>query len=108
EAEIQSFLAEFLPEYAHVSAKKKPLAKRGRKYYFFYSVLLLVLAIIPVYLYLNNYVWEVFGLLAFCFWNVWVRHRDSGYKLLDRAVTLCIRSLFEHETVMMYYSIMHS
>lgn len=103
EADIQSFLAEFLPEYAHVSAKKKPLAKRGRKYYVFSSILLLILAIIPVYLYLQNYVWVVFGLIAICFWNGWVRHRDSGYQLDDRTVTLHIRRVFEQETVMMFH-----
>src|SRR5699024_1062296 len=88
---------------AHVSAKKKPLAKRGRKYYFYTAAQLLVLAIIPVYLYLPNYVWVAFGLIAICIWNGWVRHRESGYQLDDRAVTLHKRRLFEQETVMMFH-----
>lgn len=103
EANVQAFLAEFLPEYAHLSPEKRSLAKRGRKYYIFSSVILLALATIPVYLYIPSYLWVVLVLIGICFWNGFVRHRDSGYQLDDRTVTLHIRRVFEQETVMMYH-----
>lgn len=103
EADVQTFLAEFLPEYEHISPKKNPLAKRGIKYYLLSSIFPLAVVAVPAYIFLPSYLWVVVVFMAICLWNGFIRHRDSGYHLDERTVTLQIRRVFEQETVMMYH-----
>lgn len=103
EAEVADFLEEFLPAYAHISPEKNSLAKRGRKYYLALSFILPAIALVPVWIFIPNYIWVVLLVMVICLWNSWIRHRDSGYHLDDKTITLHIRHVFEQETVMMYH-----
>jgi len=102
ERDVKPFLQEFLPAYQHITDDMVPLAKRGRKYYLFHSVILFVLALIPVWIFIPSYYWVVLALIGLSLWNGWIRHRDSGFCLSGRCLLLRIRSVFEKETIIMY------
>ena len=102
ERDVKPFLQEFLPAYQHITDDMVPLAKRGRKYYLFQSVILFVLALIPVWIFIPSYYWVVLALIGLSLWNGWIRHRDSGFCLSGRCLLLRIRSVFEKETIIMY------
>lgn len=102
EADVEPFLEEFLPDYGEVEKVFTPLAKKGLKYYLFQSSILFILALVPVVYFIPNFSWIIIALLAVSIWIGFLRHRDGGYCIRDKRLTLRMRHLFEKETVTMY------
>lgn len=102
EKDVEAFLGEFLPAYAQVEKTFIPLAKKGLKYYLLRSSIWFLLAFVPVVYFLPSFTWLVIVLLVISLWIGYLRHRDGGYCIRGKQLTLRMRRLFEKETVTMY------
>ncbi|GAB4075051.1 PH domain-containing protein [Barrientosiimonas marina] len=104
EEEVNDFLAVFLPEYAGVDYDLRPLPKRARKFYMLrasWPFLLLIAAVGWLFL---KFIWIPVVLLVIGGIGLgWLRHRDGGFKVTGKRVTIRYRGLLSRNTVLMYH-----
>lgn len=88
EHEVESFLRTFLSEFEQVPTQLTPLPKQGRKYYFIFTALPFLLLTIPIAYFLPSFLWLVV-LLLICslLFGLW-QHRDAGYHIDCKRLTL--------------------
>src|SRR5690625_3187045 len=101
EKEVNQFLQKFLPEYGPVETKLKPLAKQGLKYYLFQTTFIFMIATAVIFYFFPTYSWIplVFVLLSGSFG--WLRHKDGGYLIEGKRLTL--RKRFLNKSTMIIY-----
>lgn len=94
EKEVEKFLNEYIPGHTiSMETKFTPLAKRGRKYFLFSQSILFFLALIPAIYFFPTYSWIVILLIVISLGFGWLQHRDGGYVIAGKQITIRKRKL---------------
>lgn len=101
EKEVNQFLQKFVPEYGPLQNELIPLSKKGLKYYLFNSSIIFILATIPVVYFFPKYSWIPFIFIGIGLWFGWLRHKDGGYVIDGKRLTL--RGRLVNKTTMIVY-----
>lgn len=93
EDEVEPFLQTFLTEFEQLPTNLNPLPKKGRKYYFVLTTLPFALLAIPVAYFLPSFLWfAIFLFICSFMFGIW-QHRDGGYHIDHKRITLRRRTL---------------
>ncbi|TFJ92065.1 PH domain-containing protein [Lentibacillus salicampi] len=100
--EVEDFLQTFLPAYAGLQRELRPLPKRARKFYIMRSSILFLLATVAVGIFFPSFIWAPLVLLAGSVFLGWLRHKDGGFRVQGRRLTIRHR-LFSRNTIMIFH-----
>jgi len=101
EKEVNQFLQKFLPEYGPVETNLKPLAKQGLKYYLFQTTFIFMIATAVIFYFFPTYSWIPLIFVFLSGWFGWLRHKDGGYLIEGKRLTL--RKRFLNKSTMIIY-----
>ncbi|HLR70468.1 MAG TPA: PH domain-containing protein [Pseudogracilibacillus sp.] len=102
EKEVEPFLQQFIPEYSELETDFVPLSKRGRKFYLLHASLLFVLLFFPVAYFIPTFSWIPLILIIGSLGFGWLQHKDGGYAIHGKKITLRKRGLGK-VTIMTYH-----
>lgn len=102
EEEVAPFLREFLPEFTPTKQELIPIAKRGRPFYLWNAAIFFILLVIPVAYFFPSFLWLVLLLVIISLLFGWLQHKDGGYYIDGKQITLRYRR-FEKVTIVTYH-----